>query len=118
MVRHARLEVGDAVDLARDQHAPVEQDRRHPALHEGETLALEGAPGQGRYDERRRGGRGETARGEGVGVQYEREVVAAEPAHEAREAAGVVAVTVAQDDRRERRGVDVEATSVRRHALG
>ena len=118
---HAGLERRRSVDLAGDQHRPLEEERRAAALDDVETGVGEAPPG-GRWElDGVAPGDGDAAPVPELGVDQDRQVHPSQAGGQARQPGGVVEVAVAADDDLDVAGVDVEAGhvlegTVRRHA--
>lgn len=94
----ASFEPGSAVDFAGDEHGAVEEERRLTVLDDVETGALERRPAGGGQLNRVDTGDGEATPGPELGMDHHRQVEAAEPVDETRQAGGVVGMAMAADD--------------------
>ena len=115
--RHPALELRGAVDLAGEEHAAVDEQRRLPALDHREPLAVQCAGAQrGQLPRVLAGHRLPTA-GPGMRVHDHRQPSAAEPAAQPGEAARVVEVAVAEHHALHGGQVHSEPVGVGDHAV-
>ena len=110
------LVLGRAVDLARHEHAAVDEQGRLPPLDHLEALRLQRAPAQGRQLEAVGARKGEPAARPDQRVHGHGQTAAA--ARETGQPSGMVEVAVTQDDALHLAEVDSEPVGVVGHAVG
>src|SRR5207244_4401338 len=97
--RHALLEAGRALDLAGDQHALLEEERRTALDEQVDAFTLEVLAGRRDEVGDLPVERDLAARAEGVGVEQDGHAPLAVAVEHAADAAAVVGVAVAEDER-------------------
>jgi len=115
--RHPALELRGAVDLAGEEHAAVDEQRRLAALDHREPLAVQGAGAQRGHLPRVLAGHRLPTAGPGVRMDDHRQPSAAEPAAQPGEAARVVEVPVAEHHALHGGQVHAEPVGVGEHAV-
>ena len=115
--RHPALELRGAVDLAGEEHAAVDEQRRLAALDHREPLAVQGAGAQRGHLPRVLAGQRLPTAGPGVRMDDHRQPSAAEPAAQPGEAARVVEVPVAEHHTLHGGQVHAEPVGVGEHAV-
>jgi hypothetical protein len=114
---HAAFVLSRAVDLAGDQHASVDEQRRLAAFDHLQAFRVEGAPAQRGQLERLRSGDGEAPPGPDERVGDHRQRSPAALARQAGQPAGVIEMPVAEDHRLDGAEVDAETLAVHDHRV-